>query len=149
MRKVRVLLVNTGAVIDFSSYFSFLFRMFTDIAIMPLPLLLRYPLALLIATVRPFFGYHKYRKIGKSPLIEIMHTQAELLRERLKGYDIEVYPCCLYSKPLLDEFLSDKSFNVTVIIPQFPHYSKSTTGSIEIRVCHKNLDSVKIVRSYH
>ncbi len=138
-------MVNTGGVNTFGSYVSFLFKMFQDPRILPLPKILRLPVAATIALLRAPFGYKKYRIIGGSPVIPMMKEQAQLIKE-LSG--CETHIACLYSRPLFEEMLKDKTLSFTVI-PQFPHFSFTTYGCIIDRLFAFKRDDVKIAKPYY
>ncbi|WP_158508749.1 ferrochelatase [Thermosulfidibacter takaii] len=141
---MKLVLVNTGGVTSFKSYPFFLFRMFTDKCILPLPKALRTFVAANIAFFRVPFAYRKYLKIGGSPVLGIMEEQKEDLA-RLSQQ--EVLLGCLYSEPLLDNIL--KLEDELILIPQFPQYSKTTYGCIIDRLARYNKKSVKIAPPYY
>ncbi len=118
-------LVNTGGVARFLEYPVFLFRMFRDPRILPLPEPLRSAVSLSIALFRAPLAYGRYRAIGGSPILDIMRRQARGL-ERASGASVRY--ACLYSSPLLGEVL--KGCEEAVVIPQYPHFSTTTTGSV-------------------
>ena len=149
--EIAVLLVNIGGVESYWKYPSFLFRMFMDSSILPLPFLLRVLVASTITIIRPVFVLPKYRRIGGSPVISIMKRQAsmleDVLNEVLKMERVSVYPANLYSEPLLDDVLRKVSHcDMVVVIPQFPQFSTTTTGAILKKV--RGL-SCRVVKSYH
>ncbi len=119
---MRVALVNTGGVSGFSQYPPFLYRMFSDVRVLPLPPLPRKVVAVAIALFRAPVAYRKYRAIGGSPILDIMREQARLL-SAFTGWEVLVG--CLYSRPLVEELHED-----CVIVPQYPHFSYSTYQAV-------------------
>lgn len=144
-----VVLVNSGCVTSYISYMVFLYRMFTDPVIIDLPKLPRYLIASLITSIRPIFGYSKYRRMGKNPLLGIMKLQAFKTGDLLKDYSIKVLYANLYSEPFFEKVLEGLPGNAdVVIIPQFPQYSKVTTGSIEWRIEKFKDRNIRLVKTY-
>lgn len=144
-----VILVNSGCVTDYRSYVVFLYRMFTDPVIIDLPKLPRYLIASLIATIRPVFGYYRYKRMGQNPLLYIMKLQAQRTEDLLKDYSIKVLYANLYSEPFFEKVLEELPRDAKIaIIPQFPQYSKVTTGSIEWRMKRFKDRDIKLVKGY-
>ena len=115
----------------------FLYNLFCDPDIIDLPgaFLFRKLLAKLISTFRSPKVIELYKHIGgKSPILEQTNLQATALRKFLKtrGYDFQVYVAMRYWHPFTDEvadMIVKEGFNKLVLVPLYPHYSKSTTGS--------------------
>ena len=148
---LTVLLINIGGVKSYWKYPFFLFRMFTDESILPLPFALRYPIALSISLFRVPFVLPKYFKIGGSPLIDQMKVQAEELEAYLKrkDYKAKVLYANLYSEPLLKDVvkLIDYSDKV-IVLPLYPQYSMTTTGAVLNKLAEYNI-KFKLIRDYH
>jgi ferrochelatase len=70
---------------------------------------------------------------GKSPILENTLVQANALEDALSDkYNTKVFVCMSYSNPMtVDVLQSVKEFNPEkiVLLPLYPHYSKTTTGS--------------------
>jgi ferrochelatase len=134
MKKIAVVLFNLGGPSSLKGVFPFLFRLFYDRAILDFPNPFRFCLALLISTLRKKKAQNIYKLMGgKSPILENTESQAQALQKLLLGsYNAEVFVCMSYSKPMIsDVFKSLKEFNPekVVLLPLYPHYSKTTTGS--------------------
>lgn len=138
--KQVVLLVNLGSPenCDVKSIRQFLKEFLSDKRVVGLPRFLWYPI--LHGIILPFRAkklLHKYQQIwldhGKSPLIYYTEVQAIELNKALDGYD--VFSCFSYGKQNIHNILntiSNKyldSYQLT-ILPLYPQYSSSTTGSV-------------------
>ncbi len=135
--RLAVLLINIGGVKNYWKYPAFLFRMFTDPYILPLPLPLRFLIATSISIFRIPFVLPKYIRIGGSPLVDQARVQSESLRRYLaKHFDeVDVFFAMLYSEPLISKVISNiKGYEKIIIIPMYPQYSMTTTGAVEHRV---------------
>lgn len=77
----------------------------------------------------------RYRAIGgASPLVEITLRQAAALQESLKskGRPFRVYAGMRYSAPSVEDALLEAIFDGAedfMVVPLYPHYSTTTTGS--------------------
>lgn len=140
--KVAVLLVNFGGPRDLTEVKSFLYNLFSDPAIINYPFahLYRKPLAWLISNLRQFASQRMYKKVGSStPLIPITYDQTELL-QKLLNYNklgIDVFVGFRYCEPFIPDILqeiTDKGYEKVVILPLFPQYSYTTTGSVQLVV---------------
>ncbi|HLP05129.1 MAG TPA: ferrochelatase, partial [Paludibacter sp.] len=78
--KKAVLLINMGSPLSKKEMREFLFNMFTDKAILPLPTFPRTLLALLISTFRSSRSWKKYEQIGGSKLKSSMDSIREQLQ---------------------------------------------------------------------
>lgn len=135
--RLAVLIINIGGVEDYWKYPAFLFRMFTDPYILPVPAPLRFLIASLISVFRVPFVLPKYIRIGGSPIVYQSKKQAEALKERLIPYfdEVDVFCAMLYSEPLFSKVASKiKGYDRLVVIPMYPQYSMTTTGAVEHRV---------------
>ncbi len=139
-------LANTGGVKGFREYVGFLFRMFSDRNILPLPSGVRQSAASAIALLRAPFVYKKYRLIGGSPLVDQMRVQAHLLEGIVKE---KVYVGCLYTRPFLSDLLKGLDDLDVSVIPMYPHYSVTTTGSVVdvVKGC-RGWRRVRLLRGY-
>lgn len=136
MGRVGVLLLNLGGPDELEDVRPFLFNLFSDPEIIRLPFSwLQSPLAWLISTLRAKKSQENYRQIGGgSPLRHITEAQAQALQEQLqqKGQDATVYVGMRYWHPFTEEAIArikrDRIEQV-VVLPLYPQYSISTSGS--------------------
>lgn len=140
---IGVLLLNMGGPDSLDAVEPFLFNLFNDNDIFPLPLrgfLLQWPLARLVAWRRSRVVRGYYEKIGKkSPLGKITRLQARLLEQRLNR-DLppgsppafRTYVAMRYWHPFTDEALhamQRDGVRRIVALSLYPHYTSATTGS--------------------
>jgi ferrochelatase len=135
-QRIGVLLFNLGGPERLDQVRPFLYNLFSDPDIIRLPWQgLRAPLAWLIARQRHKLSRGYYKKIGGgSPLRKITEDQASALQAALaaEGIDAGVYVGMRYWDPFIDDALADiKKDRVRrlVVLPLYPQYSVSTTGS--------------------
>ncbi len=156
MRKA-VILVNLGGPRNLEEVRSFLYNLFSDPDIFPLPSLLQKPLALLISRLRAPKSAEYYRKIGgKSPILEETLKQAEALKKIL-GEDYHVTVAMRYSKPFIKEAVEEiisKGIEDVIFFPLYPQFSFSTTLSAinELKRTIKRLGvdiNVKVVKRFY
>ncbi|KAM7274649.1 hypothetical protein ACFE04_016515 [Oxalis oulophora] len=140
--KVGVLLLNLGGPDTLNDVQPFLFNLFADPDIIHLPRLFRFlqkPLAQLISVLRAPKSKEGYASIGGgSPLRKITDEQGQALKEALEVKDIHanVYVGMRYWHPFTEDAIQEiKRDGITklVVLPLYPQYSISTTGS-SIRV---------------
>ncbi|KAJ1423453.1 Ferrochelatase, active site [Sesbania bispinosa] len=140
--KVGVLLLNLGGPETLNDVQPFLFNLFADPDIIRLPRLFRFlqrPLAKLISVLRAPKSKEGYAAIGGgSPLRKITDDQALALKMALeaKGLSSNVYVGMRYWYPFTEEAVQQiKRDGITrlVVLPLYPQFSISTTGS-SIRV---------------
>jgi ferrochelatase len=160
--KVGVLLFNLGGPETLQDVKPFLYRLFSDPEIIRIkwgPA--RKALAYAIATFRRKTSEGYYRQIGGgSPLRRLTEEQARALAAELKtrGKDVQTFVGMCTWRPFFHETIAqiEKSgIESLVILPLFPHYSVTTTGSgfaalrklIDQRPSFKKLD-VQWVRSW-
>lgn len=136
MGRVGVLLLNLGGPDRLEDVRPFLFNLFSDPEIIRLPSpLLQKPLAWLISTLRARKSQENYLEIGGgSPLRKITEAQAEALEQRLAaiGHSAEVYIGMRYWYPFTEEAIERikrDRINKLVILPLYPQFSISTSGS--------------------
>lgn len=136
MGRVGVLLLNLGGPDQLEDVQPFLYNLFSDPEIIRLPFpWLQKPLAWLIASSRSSKSQENYRQIGGgSPLRRITEEQAQALQTALhhKGQDAQVYIGMRYWYPFTEEAIASiKRDNLErlVILPLYPHFSISTSGS--------------------
>lgn len=134
--KRGVLLFNLGGPENLNDVRPFLYNLFSDPEIIRIrSALLRKSLAWLISTVRQGKSRSLYRQIGGgSPLRKITEAQAAALAAALreKGHDAAIYVGMRCWKPSIDEaverILAD-GITELVLLPLFPQYSGTTSGS--------------------
>ncbi|HEY5683430.1 MAG TPA: ferrochelatase [Sulfuricaulis sp.] len=134
--RVAVVLCNLGGPDSLEAVRPFLFNLFSDPDIFRLPLgwLTQRPFATLIARRRAPEAAEGYAAIGgKSPILEFTRAQAEALQRALRGHgDYDVHVCMRYWHPLTSEVvaeLKEKNFARVLLLPLYPQYSITTTGS--------------------
>lgn len=131
-----VLLFNLGGPETLEDVRPFLFNLFSDPDIIRIKnRLLRHTLAWLIASTRQGKSRDLYRQIGGgSPLRKITEGQAAALQARLeaRGLSARVYVGMRCWKPSIDEAvarLARDNIDRLVVLPLFPQFSLTTTGS--------------------
>jgi ferrochelatase len=145
--KVGVLLFNLGGPESLPEVKPFLYRLFSDPEIIRIKWSpLRKTIAYAIATLRRKTSEGYYRQIGGgSPLRRLTEAQASALEEefRKRGKDVETFVgMCTWHPFLKDaiERIEKSDVQSLVILPLFPHYSVTTTGS-GFAVLRKLIDS--------
>jgi len=134
--RIAVVLLNLGGPDSESAVEPFLFNLFNDPDIInfPLSFLFRKKLAKLISSKRAPKIIKQYNEIGgKSPIYELTKKQAELLEIELnKVFDAKVFIAMRYWKPFtvtaVEEIIKEQ-FKTVILLPLYPQYSISTTGS--------------------
>ena len=134
--KVGVLLFNLGGPETLADVKPFLYRLFSDPEIIHIKWApLRKAVAYMIATLRRKTSEGYYRQIGGgSPLRRLTEEQARALEQQLKsrGLNAETFVGMCTSRPFLNEAverIEKTDLDRLVILPLFPHYSITTTGS--------------------
>jgi ferrochelatase len=155
-KKLAVVLFNLGGPNATEDIQPFLKNLFSDKAIIDLPLLFRMPLAYLISTTRAPKAKPLYDLMGGfSPLLKNTTAQADALLKSLVGklenYEIKTIIAMRYWNPLSKEAaqqLVDFNPDEVVLLPLYPHYSRTTTGSSvkEFQKYYKG--KARLVRDY-
>ncbi|HKQ04884.1 MAG TPA: ferrochelatase [Blastocatellia bacterium] len=134
--RIGVLLFNLGGPDTLDDVRPFLFNLFADPDIIRLPWrFMQKPLAWMISTQRYKKSRGYYEKIGGgSPLRRITDEQARALETALKsrGIDARAYVAMRYWKPFTEEALEQilrDEISHLVVLPLYPQFSISTTGS--------------------
>jgi protoporphyrin/coproporphyrin ferrochelatase len=131
--RVAIVLFNLGGPDRPEAIKPFLLNLFTDPAILRVPFFLRPILARFI--VRNRFGpaTANYALLGgRSPLLELTRSQAAALEAGLPELDAKCFVTMRYWHPLSDETagaVRDWRPDEVVLLPLYPHYSSTTTGS--------------------
>lgn len=138
---VGVVLLNLGGPEKVEDVEPFLYNLFMDPAIIDMPLkgIFRHWLSRFIASTRSKKVGRDYEEIGGgSPLNKITREQARLLESRLNrqfghhNIAFKVYIAMRYWHPLSEDAarqMQADGVDQVVLLPLFPHYSKTTTGS--------------------
>jgi protoporphyrin/coproporphyrin ferrochelatase len=134
--KVGVLLFNLGGPETLRDVKPFLYRLFSDPEIIHVKFSpLRKAIAYTIATLRRKTSEGYYSQIGGgSPLRRLTEEQARALEDELKrrGRDVETFVGMCTWHPFLFEAvdkIDTANIDSLVILPLFPQYSVTTTGS--------------------
>lgn len=134
--KIAVVLFQLGGPNSPEAVEPFLYNLFLDPDIIDFPFarLAREPLARFISTRRSPKVVEKYKEIGgKSPILELTQRQADALEKELRKHlNANTYIAMRYWHPLTDavvrQLKQDRPDNI-VLLPLYPQYSKTTTGS--------------------
>src|SRR5947209_4929572 len=135
-KKIGVVLFQLGGPDSIEAIEPFLYNLFCDPDIIDFPFarIARQPLARLIASRRAKHVAHHYSEIGgKSPILEFTNRQAVALERVLRrAYDARVTVAMRYWHPFTDEAIREMERHAPgelVLLPLYPQYSKTTTGS--------------------
>ena len=134
--RVGVLLLNLGGPERIQDVGPFLYNLFSDPEIIRLPVsAMQKPFAWLISSLRSGKSQQAYRSIGGgSPLRRITKQQARELQTslRLNGVDATSYVAMRYWHPFTESAVADlkaDGIDEVVVLPLYPHFSISTSGS--------------------
>jgi len=135
-RKMGVVLFQLGGPDSLEAIEPFLYNLFCDPDIIDFPFarIARQPLAKLISTTRAKHVAHHYAEIGgKSPILEFTRRQAFALEAELcRDADARVVVAMRYWHPFTAEAIAELTAfapDEIVLLPLYPQYSKTTTGS--------------------
>ncbi len=156
MAKIGVLLLNMGGPDSLSAVEPFLYNLFSDHDIIEIPRLIQKPVAKIISKIRAKKTKHYYEIMGgKSPQREQTEKQAQALQKEL-GENFKVAVAMRYWHPFTEEALQElfkEDLKGIVLLPMYPQYSKTTTGSSfnEFDRVFKKFPQVPVVKvkSYH
>lgn len=134
--RLGVVLFQLGGPDSIESIEPFLYNLFNDPDIIDFPFarIARQPLARLIASRRAKHVASHYREIGgRSPILDYTTRQANALEHALRAdFDVRVAIAMRYWHPMTDaaaremeKFAPDE----LVLLPLYPQYSRTTTGS--------------------
>lgn len=129
-----VVILNLGGPDSLEAIEPFLFNLFSDRDIFKLPFGQKL-FAKIISSRRAPKVAEEYKLIGgKSPINDWTEIQRKMLEEKLQSYDtnIRVFTAMRYWNPItkdVAEKIKSKNFERIVLLPLYPHYSISTTGS--------------------
>jgi ferrochelatase len=131
--RVAVVLFNLGGPDRPEAIRPFLLNLFRDPAILRVPFFIRPLLARIIANRRVRPATENYALLGgRSPLLEITEQQANALAAVLPELDARCFIAMRYWHPLTDAVIQSVrawSPDEVVLLPLYPHYSTTTTGS--------------------
>jgi len=135
-RKIGVVLFQLGGPDSLDAIEPFLYNLFCDPDIIDFPFarIARQPLAKLISTTRAKHVAHHYAEIGgKSPILEFTQRQARALEAELcRETETRVVVAMRYWHPFTAEAIAEMAAfapDEIVLLPLYPQYSKTTTGS--------------------
>ncbi len=127
--KRGVILVGMGGVSSRAEIRPFLYRLFADPAIIPLPKVVRLPLAKALSWVRAPKVAKQYGEISFSPFTRLTKAQGEALGRAL-GLPVAVG--MQYSSPSVAEAVASLSrigVKEAVVLPLYPQFSYTTSAS--------------------
>ncbi len=131
-KRVGVILLNMGGPDSLEAVEPFLYNLFSDHDIIRIPRPIQRPVARVIAKVRSKKTKKYYEAMGgKSPQYEQTLKQAQALEAAL-GRHFKVIVGMRYWKPFIKEAVEDllrEKVSKMVLLPMYPQFSKTTTGS--------------------
>jgi ferrochelatase len=131
--KVAIVLFNLGGPDRPEAIKPFLVNLFTDPAILRVPFFVRPFLARAIARRRLVPAQANYAILGgRSPLLELTQQQGVALQAALPDLDARCFIAMRYWHPFSDEAaraVRDWQPDEVVLLPLYPQYSTTTTGS--------------------
>lgn len=132
MSTTAVVLLNMGGPDSMSAIRPFLYNLFSDHDIIQIPRLIQKPVAFFISTFRAKKTEYYYKIMGgKSPQKEQTILQAKALQDALKdNFVVEI--ALRYWHPFTQEAIENLEKikpSKIVLLPLYPHYSSTTTGS--------------------
>ena len=136
-RRVGIVLFQLGGPDTLEAIEPFLYNLFCDPDIIDFPFarIGRKPLAKLISTTRARKVQHHYSTIGGgSPIRKHTEQQARVLQAELRnqGMDAHCFVAMRYWHPFTDEAIARlraAECDEVVLLPLYPQYSSTTTGS--------------------
>jgi len=136
-RRVGIVLFQLGGPDTLEAIEPFLYNLFCDPDIIDFPFarIGRKPLAKLISTTRARKVQHHYATIGGgSPIRRFTERQARALEAELvsAGLDAQCFVAMRYWHPFTSEAIAqlrDAECDEVVLLPLYPQYSSTTTGS--------------------
>ncbi len=133
--RLAIVVFNLGGPDGPAAVRPFLFNLFNDPFIIPLPGPLRWLFATTISTLRAKKSRGYYDQLGgKSVLLPETEAQAKALEQAAKPFadDSRVFVLMRYWHPMAREVVAQlKAYNPTriVVLPLYPQYSTTTTGT--------------------
>lgn len=134
MTKTAVVLFNLGGPDSPKAVKPFLFKLFSDPAIINLPQPLRWLVAKLISCMRAGKARGIYQQMGgKSPILDLTLQQAAALEEKLKRRgEYKTFVSMRYWHPMSDivaKNVKNYAPDQIILLPLYPQFSTTTTGS--------------------
>ena len=131
--KLAVVLMNLGGPDSPEAVYGFLRNLFSDPAIINLPTPFRQILSFIIAKKRTPLAKEIYKKIGgSSPIFQETNKQAEKLERILDNDKLKIFISMRYWHPYSQETIKEIEKwgpDKLLIIPLYPQFSTTTTGS--------------------
>ena len=134
--KIGVVLFQLGGPDSLDAIEPFLYNLFCDPDIIDFPFarIARQPLARLISSTRARHVRQHYAEIGgRSPILEFTRRQAQALEAELRpDFDARVVVAMRYWHPFTAEAIRELAAHApeeVVLLPLYPQYSRTTTGS--------------------
>ena len=132
MKKIGIVLLNMGGPDSLDAVEPFLYNLFSDHDIIQIPKLIQKPVAFLISKFRAKSTRKYYEAMGgKSPQKEQTLEQAKALQNAL-GEKYKVVIAMRYWHPFTEEALKElfkDEIEKIILLPLYPQYSSTTTGS--------------------
>jgi ferrochelatase len=131
-----IVLCNLGGADGPESVKGFLYNLFSDRNIIPLPAWLRIPIAFAISTLRAPHTRKLYEKVGgRSILMEETRAQAAALEAAAAhaGWDAKVIIAMNYWHPFPREAITEIAAwgaDEVIVLPLYPQFSTTTVGSV-------------------
>lgn len=132
--KIAVVLLNLGGPDSLDAVQPFLFNLFCDPDIFKIPFGQKI-FANLISKLRSKKVSEEYKLIGgNSPINYWTEIQRDKLQKKLNSFsnDMKVFTAMRYWNPLIKDvakIIQKENFNRIILLPLYPHYSITTTGS--------------------
>jgi ferrochelatase len=135
-KPIGIVLLQLGGPDSLRNVEPFLYNLFCDPDIIDLPMafLFRRALARFVSKRRAPKVQEFYKRIGgKSPILKLTMRQARALERELEGkLNAKIYVAMRYWHPLTDAtfgVMSNDRVDQVILLPLYPQYSKTTTGS--------------------
>jgi protoporphyrin/coproporphyrin ferrochelatase len=161
-KSIAVVLFQLGGPDSLEAIEPFLYNLFSDPDIINFPFakIARAPLARLISSNRAKKVRKHYAEIGgRSPILEFTQAQARALEAELNKYfTAQVFVAMRYWHPMTEEVVravEKGSFDEVILLPLYPQYSRTTTGSSLNEWNRQRVSSslreitVKVVKDFH
>ncbi len=131
-KKIGVVLLNMGGPDSLKAIQPFLYNLFSDHDIIQIPKPIQKPVAWIISKTRAKKTEEYYQAMGgKSPQKEQTEEQAKAVQEKL-GENYKVVVAMRYWHPFTEEALEtlkDENIGKIILLPLYPQFSRTTTGS--------------------
>jgi len=132
--KLAVLLLNFGSPDSEQAVRPFLYNLFKDPGVLPLPFGLRHLLAWRISTKRAPTSAKNYKMIGNFDQLNLIINQGQQLENELKDEgEVKCFPAMNYWHPFIKDVVKDAELwgaEKIISLPLTPQYCRATTGSV-------------------